>query len=230
MPVELGLALYRSHVTKGKHRVFIFEHRQYRAQRSTSDVNGIDPQIHKGTVRGLMGALRNIFRQPQDVTTVPEMIASYRAVKQRIPELRRNAGSTPIFEAAIFQAQGCGADRVAKLIALRPRRTVHDNTPDSQLRGPGDAWDPFSKSMQRRSLNFRLCGALLQLQNQAIGRFDLLWLLHPIVRSIARLVTPGGGRSLGQPGRLARLGSGWRGQRPQSETAQLPLCLQGPLD
>jgi hypothetical protein len=103
MPVELGLALYRSHITNGQHRVFIFERKQYRAQRSASDVNGIDPQIHNGTVRGLMGGLRNIFRQPQDVTTVPEMLASYRAVKQRIPEMRRNAGSKSLFEAAIFQ-------------------------------------------------------------------------------------------------------------------------------
>jgi hypothetical protein len=103
MPVELGLALYRSQITNGQHRVFIFERKQYRAQRSTSDVNGIDPQIHNGTVRGLMRGLRNIFRQPQNVTTVPEMLASYRAVKQRIPEMRRNAGSKSLFEAAVFQ-------------------------------------------------------------------------------------------------------------------------------
>lgn len=103
MPVELGLALYRSHTTKGKHRVFIFETKAHRAQRSTSDVNGIDPQIHRGTPRGLMSALRNIFRQPGDATTVPEMLASYRAVKRKLPELRRNAGSKSLFEAAIFQ-------------------------------------------------------------------------------------------------------------------------------
>jgi len=103
MPVELGLALYRSHITNGQHCVFIFERKQYRAQRSTSDVNGIDPQIHNGTVRGLMRGLRNIFRQPQNATTVPEMLASYRAVKQRIPEMRRNAGSKSLFEAAVFQ-------------------------------------------------------------------------------------------------------------------------------
>jgi hypothetical protein len=83
MPVELGLALYRSHVTKGKHRVFVFESKRYRAQRSTSDVNGIDPHIHHGTPKGLMGSLRNIFRQPGNATTVPEMLASYRAVKRK---------------------------------------------------------------------------------------------------------------------------------------------------
>ncbi len=103
MPVELGLALYRSRVTKGQHCVFVFESKRYRAQRSTSDVNGIDPHIHHGTPRGLMSCLRNIFRQPGNVTTVPEMLASYRAVKQKLPELRRNSGGKSLFEAAVFQ-------------------------------------------------------------------------------------------------------------------------------
>jgi hypothetical protein len=103
MPVELGLALYRSHVTKGKHRVFVFESKRYRAQRSTSDVNGIDPHIHHGTPKGLMGSLRNIFRQPGNATTVPEMLASYRAVKRKLPEFRRNSGGKSLFEAAVFQ-------------------------------------------------------------------------------------------------------------------------------
>lgn len=103
MPVELGLALYRSHTTRGRHRVFIFESRRYRAQRSTSDVNGMDPQIHNGTAKGLMTGLRNIFHQAGDVTTVPEMLASYRAVKRKLPQLRRNSGSKSLFEAAAFQ-------------------------------------------------------------------------------------------------------------------------------
>jgi hypothetical protein len=103
MPVELGLALYRSHVTRGKHRVYIFESKPYRAQRSTSDINGIDPQIHQGTPKGVMAGLRNIFRQPHDVTTVPEMLISYRAVKRKLPELRLNAGGKSLFEASVFQ-------------------------------------------------------------------------------------------------------------------------------
>jgi hypothetical protein len=103
MPVELGLALYRSRVTRGKHRIFIFDAKVNQAQRSTSDVNGIDPQIHNGTAKGLMSGLRNILRPPGDVTTVPEMLASYRAVQQKLPELRRNAGSKSLFEPAIFE-------------------------------------------------------------------------------------------------------------------------------
>ena len=96
MPLELGLALFRSHVTRGRHRVFVFEKKAYRVQRSTSDVNGIDPQIHKGRPKGVMAGLRNIFNQP-DGTTVPEMLSSYRAVRRKLPELRRNAGSRSLF-------------------------------------------------------------------------------------------------------------------------------------
>jgi hypothetical protein len=102
MPVELGLALYRSHVTRGRHRVYVFESKPYRAQRSTGDINGIDPQIHNGTAKGVMAGLRNIFRQAGDATTVPEMLASYRAVRKKLPKLRLNAGGKSLFEASAF--------------------------------------------------------------------------------------------------------------------------------
>jgi hypothetical protein len=79
------------------------ESKLYRAQRSTSDINEIDPQIHRGTAKGVMAGLRNIFRQPRDVTTVPEMLISYRAVKRKLPELRLHAGGKSLFEASVFQ-------------------------------------------------------------------------------------------------------------------------------
>jgi hypothetical protein len=103
MPLELGLALHRSHATNGKHKVFVFEKKKYRVQRTTSDVNGIDPQIHRGNPTGVMSGLRNIFHQPNGTTSVPEMLSSYRAVKRKLPELRENAGSKSLFEAAIFK-------------------------------------------------------------------------------------------------------------------------------
>jgi hypothetical protein len=49
-----------------------------------------------------MAGLRNIFYQ-SDGTTVPEMLSSYRAVRRKLPELRRNAGSRSLFEAAVFK-------------------------------------------------------------------------------------------------------------------------------
>jgi hypothetical protein len=102
MPLELGLALYRSHMTGGKHRVYVFERKAYRMQQSTSDINGVDPQIHNGRPKGVMAGLRNIFHQPKGTTTVPEMLASYRAVKRRLPEFRKKAGTKSAFEASVF--------------------------------------------------------------------------------------------------------------------------------
>jgi hypothetical protein len=68
-----------------------FFRRSMRYERSATDVNGIDPQIHNGAVRSLMSGLRDILRQPGDVITVPEMLARYRAAQssRRVPSLRR---------------------------------------------------------------------------------------------------------------------------------------------
>lgn len=103
MPLELGLALYHSYATNGRHKVFVFEKKPYRTQRSTSDINGIDPQIHSGGPKGVMIGLRNIFHQPGATTTVPEMLSSFRTVKRKLPELRRIAGSQSLFESAVFR-------------------------------------------------------------------------------------------------------------------------------
>ncbi len=103
MPLELGLALYHSRKTRGKHLVSIFDRKPNQAKRSTSDVNGVDLHIHHGSPKHLMIALRNIFRQPGDITTVPEMLASYRAVKRKLPVLRKLAGGGTLFAAAIFR-------------------------------------------------------------------------------------------------------------------------------
>jgi hypothetical protein len=119
MPLELGLALYHSHATKGRHRVFVFEKTRYRMQRSTSDINGIDPLIHNGSPKGVMVGLRNIFHQPNKTTTVPEMLSSYRAVKRRLPELRRIAGSRSLFEAAVFSDLTVVAALVARERIIR---------------------------------------------------------------------------------------------------------------
>jgi len=51
MPLELGVALYRS--AKANHEVFVFESKAFRAQRSTSDINKIDAKIHNGRPKGV---------------------------------------------------------------------------------------------------------------------------------------------------------------------------------
>jgi hypothetical protein len=68
MPVELDLAFYRSHATKGKHRVLIFESRAtVPSAPPATGTESIRRSINEGTPNGVMSALRNIFRQPGDV-------------------------------------------------------------------------------------------------------------------------------------------------------------------
>lgn len=123
MPLELGLALLHSKRSKRPHGVYIFDRKAYQAQRSTSDVNGIDPQIHNGRPKDLMIGLRNVFRQQGDVTTVPEMLASYKALKKKLPAIRESAGGGSLFGAAVFQDIA-----VAALIEAQSRlqlRAIH---------------------------------------------------------------------------------------------------------
>lgn len=72
-----------------------------------------------------MRALRNVFLQPGDVTTVPEMLAIYRAVEERLPKLKRDSGSRSVFEAAIFRDLVLAfLVESQKVVANRPRPTV----------------------------------------------------------------------------------------------------------
>jgi len=103
MPLELGLALYRSRTTNGEHRVYIFEQENYRIQQSTSDLNGLDPNIHDGTPKGIMAQLRNVFLRESETSTVPEMIAAYRSVKRVLPRIKEKAGAKSLFAAAVFR-------------------------------------------------------------------------------------------------------------------------------
>jgi hypothetical protein len=51
---QQGLALYRSKASNGAHCVHVFDEKLYQAQRSTGDVNGVDPQIPHGKPKDLM--------------------------------------------------------------------------------------------------------------------------------------------------------------------------------
>jgi len=72
-----------------------------------------------------VAGLRNIFKQPGDVTTVPEMLISYRAVRKRLPELRLNAGGKSLFEASVFQDLTLAALVESQKLIERRARTHH---------------------------------------------------------------------------------------------------------
>ena len=89
-----------------------------------------------------MAGLRNIFHQPSDVTTVPEMLASFRAVKRKLPELRRNAGGESLFEASVFKDLTVAAlVEAQKLIQQRPSGAGTPRTELLTVDGTGSSFD-----------------------------------------------------------------------------------------
>lgn len=103
MPFEPGLAIAWEKVAPTKHTWFVFEAKAYRIQKSLSDLNGTDPQIHGGQVSGVMRELSNIFRRPRNQPTVPEMMSTFNAISRRSTKILVQAGGASLFEARIFQ-------------------------------------------------------------------------------------------------------------------------------
>lgn len=112
MPFELGLAVAWEKSNPTKHTWFVFEEKEYRVQKSLSDINGTDPQIHEGTVSGVLRELSNIFRRESNQPTVLQMTSTYHAISRRAPKVLVDAGAKSLFEARVFQSL-CGEAKLA---------------------------------------------------------------------------------------------------------------------
>ncbi len=104
MPLELGLAIAWQKLFPERHTWFVCESKNRRLQKSMSDLNGSDPNIHDGTVEGVMRELCNAFVRRRDLQpNVPEMMRTYRRVERRVEEVRHNAGASSLFEPRVFK-------------------------------------------------------------------------------------------------------------------------------
>jgi hypothetical protein len=117
MPFELGLTVAWASLNPTRHTWFVCESENRRLQKSLSDLNGTDPNIHDGTIEGVMRELCNAFVRPQaQMPSVPEMLYGYRILARKAEDIRRNAGSGSLFEARVFEdlyfaAAAIAADR-----------------------------------------------------------------------------------------------------------------------
>lgn len=100
MPFELGLAVAWARANP-HHKWFVFESVRRRLAKSMSDLDGVDPYIHDGTVRGVMREVCNAFIRP-DQPTVPQMMKMYRDLRRSVPKILHNAGTPSLFTARAF--------------------------------------------------------------------------------------------------------------------------------
>lgn len=102
MPFELGLAVGWADLFPDRHTWFVSETQHRRSQKSLSDLDGTDFQIHGGTVDGVMRELCNCFVSVGRSTDVPAMMRCHTALSQLVPELTEKAGSQSLYEARVF--------------------------------------------------------------------------------------------------------------------------------
>jgi hypothetical protein len=100
--MELGMAVAWAKLNPAKHTWFVFESRERRAQKSISDLNGTDCNIHGGTLEGVMRELCNAFVRRRGRITVPSMLENDRELKKQVPDLMRRSGAASVFEARMF--------------------------------------------------------------------------------------------------------------------------------
>jgi hypothetical protein len=103
MPFELGLAVTWAKLSPRQHSWFVFEARARRVQKSLSDLDGSDPNIHDGTVEGVMREICNAFVRTRTARpTVPEMMQTFRGLSSKLNAIKAEAGAKGVFEARIF--------------------------------------------------------------------------------------------------------------------------------
>ena len=100
MPFELGLAVAWARANR-HHKWLVFESVKRRLAKSLSDLDGTDPYIYDGTVRGVMREVCNAFVRPHQ-PTVPQMMKMYRQLRRGVPKILHNAGTTSLFTARAF--------------------------------------------------------------------------------------------------------------------------------
>ncbi len=103
MPFELGLAVAWAQANP-RHRWLVFESVRRRLNKSLSDLDGTDPYIHGGTVRGVMREVCNAFVSRGTQPTVPP---NDEDVSRTAPGLSGNpeecGGAVDIHGACVFR-------------------------------------------------------------------------------------------------------------------------------
>ncbi len=121
MPFELGLAVACATIDHQPHDWFVFESMPRRLSKSLSDLSGIDPYIHRGTVEGVMRELCNCFSRqtPSERTSVSDMLKTYRVVSHLSEDVRRKTRARSVFEASVFKGLYFVASTAAGLPEVR---------------------------------------------------------------------------------------------------------------
>jgi hypothetical protein len=103
MPFELGLTVALKSAKVPNHAWVVCETMRRRLNKSLSDLDGTDPYIHGGTVRGVFRELCNVFVRGRRQPTVLQMSQIYRVLRADFKNILRRAGASNPFNARVFK-------------------------------------------------------------------------------------------------------------------------------
>jgi hypothetical protein len=103
MPFELGLAVTWSMAGDSDHAWYVMEAKQYRQQKSLSDLNGTEIYIHDGRAVGVFRLLTNALARTEIRPTVPDLQAVYRDLNQAAAEIKKALAAPSLFDTRAFQ-------------------------------------------------------------------------------------------------------------------------------
>ncbi|MDB6094458.1 MAG: hypothetical protein JWM32_2020 [Verrucomicrobia bacterium] len=101
MPFELGLAC-AIREQSGKHEFLLLERIPHRLQRNLSDLGGIDPIIHGGSVRGTICAVLESLSHPAGNPSTTEVYKLYRSMIQILPAIKNEHGNQSLFSSRVY--------------------------------------------------------------------------------------------------------------------------------
>ena len=103
MPLELGMTITWQKLHPSRHNWYVWESERHRIQKSASDLDGTDANIHDGTPEGILRELSNALWHDH-MPSVPKMIDNYRFVHNNLNAiLLRNGTSNPYDRSAFME-------------------------------------------------------------------------------------------------------------------------------
>jgi hypothetical protein len=103
MPFELGLAVALQKTKVPNHAWVVCESVVRRINKSLSDLDGTDPYIHGGTIKGVFRELCNVFVRTDRQPTVLQMDRIYRVLRADFKNILARAGARDALNARVFQ-------------------------------------------------------------------------------------------------------------------------------
>jgi hypothetical protein len=115
MPFELGLACAIKEQS-GRHDFLVLERKSHRVDRHLSDLRGVDPKIHRGTVEGAICAVLEVLERPGGNPSTAEVLQLHRRMMRFVPALKTRHGRTDLYGTRVYgELVALGWDAAAHL-------------------------------------------------------------------------------------------------------------------